>query len=305
MARRRRSKGVQAEDIAKLIICGLLLISLAIGGITGFQSVFFLLLKIALGVALAAVVTAVVVRVRRNAREQRIEADWRAIRARENVDGDDLASAVSAAVRRSAVAPGESAPPSAVRAAQDVWTEPAIAAGIDGLDWYQFEKLTAYILRLEGWTVDRRGGAAPDGGVDLIVSRGGAKKVVQCKHWKNWKVKENVVRELVGSMTHLGIGSGAIHATAGWTQPAAELAAQHSIELVDRSAIAMRARQVLTDSQLTGWLRNAPRCCPKCDGPMVLRTGAFDPFWGCQKFPKCRGKIAIAERRTEDSPEAA
>ena len=29
--------------------------------------------------------------------------------------------------------------------------------------------------------------------------------------------------------------------------------------------------------------------CPLCGGPMVPRTSARGKFWGCRKFPNCRG----------------
>lgn len=29
--------------------------------------------------------------------------------------------------------------------------------------------------------------------------------------------------------------------------------------------------------------------CPDCDGDMISRTGKFGVFWGCKKFPECKG----------------
>ena len=29
--------------------------------------------------------------------------------------------------------------------------------------------------------------------------------------------------------------------------------------------------------------------CPECDGPMVSRKGQYGIFWGCKKYPNCRG----------------
>jgi hypothetical protein len=29
--------------------------------------------------------------------------------------------------------------------------------------------------------------------------------------------------------------------------------------------------------------------CPRCGGPMRLRTGRYGQFWGCTKYPDCRG----------------
>ena len=33
----------------------------------------------------------------------------------------------------------------------------------------------------------------------------------------------------------------------------------------------------------------AAPACPKCGGPMRLRSGKFGEFWSCLKFPECRG----------------
>lgn len=29
--------------------------------------------------------------------------------------------------------------------------------------------------------------------------------------------------------------------------------------------------------------------CPDCGGKMVSRTGKYGVFWGCVKFPECKG----------------
>ncbi|MFH1833374.1 MAG: topoisomerase DNA-binding C4 zinc finger domain-containing protein, partial [Candidatus Levyibacteriota bacterium] len=29
--------------------------------------------------------------------------------------------------------------------------------------------------------------------------------------------------------------------------------------------------------------------CPKCGSKMILRTGRYGKFYGCSKFPYCRG----------------
>lgn len=42
------------------------------------------------------------------------------------------------------------------------------------------------------------GGNRPDGGVDLVLKKGGRRYLVQCKHWKTWQVGVAVVRELNG-----------------------------------------------------------------------------------------------------------
>lgn len=42
--------------------------------------------------------------------------------------------------------------------------------------------------------------------------------------------------------------------------------------------------------------------CPECEIPMVLREGPYGEFWGCSRYPKCKGTrklspVAQAKRR--------
>ena len=44
--------------------------------------------------------------------------------------------------------------------------------------------------------------------------------------------------------------------------------------------------------------------CPECDGPMISRSGQYGAFWGCKKFPSCKGTRdsmgrSKAERKAE------
>lgn len=45
--------------------------------------------------------------------------------------------------------------------------------------------------------------------------------------------------------------------------------------------------------------------CPLCNGAMVLRKGPWSSFYGCVRFPICKGKLNIDEKRIgNDSPMA-
>ena len=44
-------------------------------------------------------------------------------------------------------------------------------AQLRAIDWYQFEKLVAATYRKLGFTVQRRGGAHADGGIDLLIRK--------------------------------------------------------------------------------------------------------------------------------------
>lgn len=178
-----------------------------------------------------------------------------------------------------------------------VWSNASIREALDEIDWYQFEKFCAALLRADGFQVERKGGAQPDGGVDLIVAKSGARALIQCKHWKTWVVQEKVIREMLGSMTHFKVSQGAIYTLKGWTEPARRFAAEHDITLVNGDELAQSAMTQLTSTQLEELLRPREHHCPKCESEMVLKTGNFEPFWGCSRYPACRGKLNHAGAR--------
>ncbi|MGC4074944.1 MAG: restriction endonuclease [Nibricoccus sp.] len=171
----------------------------------------------------------------------------------------------------------------------EAWTTRRIEESLCEIDWYQFEKFCAAMLRSEGYRVERKGGAQPDGGVDLICEKDGIAMLIQCKHWRTWTVQEKTIRELLGSMTHFQVKRGALYTIKGWTKPAAEFAAQHGILLVDATELAKRAQSSLSDQDLLTLLNSREHHCPRCESRMIWRTGDFSPFWGCSTFPRCRG----------------
>ena len=180
----------------------------------------------------------------------------------------------------------EPAPPVAPQ-----WTAETILRALGEIDWFQFERFCAALLRTEGYEVIRKGGAQPDGGVDLIAEKAGERILVQCKHWRTWTVQEKVIREMLGSMTHFQVSRGAIYTLNGWTRPAAGFAVGHSITLVDGDELARRAAARLTKAQLDAVLDSETHHCPKCEAPMVWREGNFRSFWGCSTYPRCRGTL--------------
>jgi hypothetical protein len=49
------------------------------------------------------------------------------------------------------------------------------------IDWFQFEKLVGLAYRNLGYQVTRRGGANPDGGIDLVIQKDDQRSAVQWK----------------------------------------------------------------------------------------------------------------------------
>lgn len=139
----------------------------------------------------------------------------------------------------------------------------------------------AALLTSDGFHVERRGGAQPDGGVDLIATKDSTPMLIQCKHWQTWLLQERVIREMLGSMSHFEVRHGAIYTLKGWTKNAAAFADQHQIALVNSTTLAALASRRLSTPRLDELLKSRNHHCPKCESIMVWRVGNFTPFWGC------------------------
>lgn len=180
------------------------------------------------------------------------------------------------------------------------------------MTWLEFEHLVGETYRQQGYKVEEKGGSGPDGGVDIILRRGGEAVLVQCKRWKNQSVDVKPLRELRGLVGDEKATRGIFVTCSGYTQPALLEAAGKPIELIDGLKLLKMVPGVQTKDAL---IQPAPRgvpaavleasavqagdsavepVCPKCHGAMILRTArqglnAGTDFWGCSRYPKCRG----------------
>lgn len=66
----------------------------------------------------------------------------------------------------------------------------------------RYEYFIAQTLRQEGWEVSENGRyGVHDHGIDLIASKDGVRRYIQCKGWKpEWLIHEDVVSHLFGSV---------------------------------------------------------------------------------------------------------
>lgn len=162
------------------------------------------------------------------------------------------------------------------------------------IDWYQFEKLVAHMYENRGFEVIRKGGANPDGGIDLIVIKNGQKSGVQCKQWKSWNVGVKAVREFLGALTDAQIQTGIFVTLNGYTNEAKLLAEKHSIEIINETDLrSMLEGLDLHGPEITEIFNDTRKICPKCESVMILRTAGKgsnpgQQFWGCSGFPRCR-----------------
>lgn len=177
------------------------------------------------------------------------------------------------------------------------------AAGVlDSLSWREFEQLVGEGFRLQGYQVMETGGNGPDGGVDLVLSKGGERFLVQCKQWKAYKVGVEVVRELYGVMTAKGAAGGFVVTSGQFTEPAREFAKGRNLKLVDGPVLLRllgpaRTAQRETEPPVPVAPPSVP-ACPACGKLMVRRVAkrggqAGAAFWGCAGYPGCRGTRAV------------
>ena len=165
--------------------------------------------------------------------------------------------------------------------------------GVLDLDWRQFESLVAGYFEAQGFAVTQTNGGA-DGGVDVIAKKEGETFLVQCKQWRATQVGVNVVRELFGVMSACGATGGYVVSAGPFTRPALEFAEGRNIRLIDaRKVVAAKGSRQSRSEPV-----QSPPKCPKCAAAMVQRTArrganAGKAFWGCSRFPECRGVAAV------------
>ena len=190
----------------------------------------------------------------------------------------------------------------AARRSRKVFQRAIARPGALSVTWSQLEDLVGQAYLRLGYEVVRRGGAQPDGGVDLELHRAGERVLVQCKHWKSWQVGVKPVRELWGVAASEG-ATRAIFVTSGaYTRAARSFAADKALELLDGPALAgiIDAAGRAPTSQPVAPVDGPPAAvmCPRCGRAMVRRVArqgpnSGQPFWGCSGYPTCNGTLPI------------
>lgn len=181
------------------------------------------------------------------------------------------------------------------------------ADALNGMTWSQFEQLVGEGYRQQGYSVTDTGAGA-DGGVDLILAKGGEKFLVQCKQWRAFKVGVEVVRELYGVMAAQGAAGGFVVTSGRFTEEATKFAAGRNVQLVDgpklhaliqlaNTAVPVRAAAPSKTPTAESSVSAAPACplCAKTMTKRVAKRGASagNEFWGCTGYPTCKGTSAI------------
>ncbi len=194
-------------------------------------------------------------------------------------------------------------------------TENRAANALHDMSWREFEMLVGEAFRIKGFRILETGGGGADGGVDLVLSKGGETFLVQCKQWKAFKVGVDVVRQLYGVMAARGATGGFVVTSGRFTDEARSFADGRNLTLVDGPRLGSMLESARSEKKGSGGhavrvdrvrSANATPACPSCGSPMTRRTAKRGPnagsaFWGCSTYPGCKG-IRAVER---DEPKSA
>ena len=191
--------------------------------------------------------------------------------------------------------------PEPALSSEPIVTTTGLLREIHSIDRFQFEKLIGLVYRKLGYDVTRRGGATPDGTMDLIIEKDGQRAAVQCKLWKTGRIGVKQVREFLGALTDANIPQGRLITLCGYTHPALQLAKRHDIEILTEAALTrmLEATSAGLDPEVLNLLRETRKFCPKCEREMIIRVAGKGPnpgstFWGCSGYPDCHFTMPIA-----------
>jgi restriction system protein len=185
------------------------------------------------------------------------------------------------------------------------------AAVFDLIEWRRFEAVVERLFQQAGFETRSRSHGA-DQGIDIwLYSRsqpGSPVSLVQCKHWTGRRVGVDKIRELRGVMASRSVSRGQFATTSVFTDDAIAFARDNGVNLLDVNRllelIAKRdpgEQAQLLDVALEGdyWRPT----CASCGTKMVERTAKAqgNGFWGCARFPRCRGRLPMRGDRAAES----
>jgi HJR/Mrr/RecB family endonuclease len=149
------------------------------------------------------------------------------------------------------------------------------------LDAAEFEWFVGELFRRDGWTVEETGRQdAPDGNVDLKLSRAGKQRLVQAKRWTARLVPVDEVRELAGTLARekMPPSDGVFVTLSSFTQQARTEAQRLGMTLLDGPDVYHLAERVR---------RTEP--CPVCGASMVVARSVHGWWLRCVANA-CTGK---------------
>jgi hypothetical protein len=156
---------------------------------------------------------------------------------------------------------------------------------IQAMSWREFEDLVEAYFAASGYRTDHVGRDSADGGVDVVISKGGKTWLVQCKHYRSQWIEEKPLRELLGLVVSHKAAGGIFVACGVFGDDALAFAkANPTLRLIGGEQL-----RDLVEDTVRRRISPSSNLCPVCGGPMRNAQGRHGPFLGCANFPACRG----------------
>ncbi len=185
---------------------------------------------------------------------------------------------------------------------------PAVPAGLlDGVGWNQFERMVAEGFRHRGYAVSGTGGSGGRA-VDMVLTRGHDRFLVDCKPWRARAVGPAPVRELAALVRAQGAAGGFVVSSGDFTEEARRHAEGEPVQLIDGSVlrellavreektqpVVVRRDEPFPDTTLppAAW-RVRAQPCPLCGGAMEEVQRGGRRLLACVHHPLCEGVRAL------------
>src|SRR5258708_4917432 len=118
----------------------------------------------------------------------------------------------------------------------------------------QFEQFVAELLEARGFSVERRGGRRPDGGIDMIALKNGRSYIVQCKQWCQY-IGRPLLQQLYGVVVSNGADGGLFVTTGLYSEPGREFLdglRSPKLRLIDGNELWGAVQEMRAESALEG-----------------------------------------------------
>jgi restriction system protein len=179
----------------------------------------------------------------------------------------------------------------------------------------EFEKFVHDIFIQRGYSVAAKQSGAYDG-ADLVLQRNNESTYVQYQDWKEQEVDVTSLGELYVAMEFDGVKHGIVVTTGEFTSEALDFSLGKSLMLINGIDLsnmidALPSEEEIKQRQLEEKIQASTEpdiqempeldpLCPICSQKMIKRTAkkgknAGNTFWGCSKFPGCRGVVSTGD----------
>ena len=177
---------------------------------------------------------------------------------------------------------------------------------LQDLSWKEFEEYIMHLFEELGYSLENKGGLCAYSS-DLKITREGRMSLVRCKKYYVRKVPLSMVTEFYDVMIkEPELEKGYFITTGSFSPEARKFADSKPIELIDSVRLMdfVRIADSIKSAKERSPIKNSPKKsdyrCPRCGGPMTLRTfrteaAAGMQFWGCSAYPACKGTLRMEQ----------